>query len=322
VGSIGERHLRCFLSTERVEASICEVRDELREDVGSRYEVAHAFASLEEARKEDFDAAVVATPAHVHVPIATQLAERGSHLLIEKPLSVSLEGVAELGALAAARDLVAGVAYNWRAHPGLTQMRKAITEGRFGRPVQIITGTGQHFPTYRPAYREIYYTDRATGGGGIQDGITHMLNAGEWLLGPIERLVCDAEHQVLDGVTVEDTVHILTRQEGALGTYTMNQYQAPNEVVITVVCDGGTARLESQHSRWGWMTEPETPWEHQPFTALERDTMYAVQAEAFLDALEGKREPLCSLQDGIQTLRVNLAALESLEQREWKTINT
>jgi len=284
--------------------------------------VTDAFASLEDALTGQFDVAVVATPANVHVPLALQLAERGLHLLIEKPLSVSLEGVAELEAMVSEKGLVAGVAYNWRAHPGLAEMRGAIREGRFGKPVQIITATGQHFPTYRPAYREIYYTDRATGGGGIQDGITHMLNAGEWLVGPIERLVCDADHQVLEGVSVEDTVHILTRQGSALGTYTMNQYQAPNEVVITVVCDGGTARLESHHSRWGWMTKPETPWEHEPFAPLERDTMYVLQAEAFLDALEGKREPLCSLQEGIQTLRVNLAALESLEQREWKTINT
>jgi predicted dehydrogenase len=199
-------------------------------------------------------------------------------------------------------------------------MREAIGDGRFGAPVELIVVCGQHFPTYRPAYREIYYRDRATGGGGIQDGITHMLNAGEWLVGPVERLVCDAAHQVLDGVEVEDTVHILTRQGRVLGSYQFNQYQAPNEATVAVVCECGTARLEAHNARWGWMTKPETPWEYEPCGPQSRDSTYSTQAGVLLDSLEGKATPLCSLDEGIQTLRVNLAALASLERREWQTI--
>ena len=68
-------------------------------------------------------------------------------------------------------------------------MKAALDSGRFGRPVQLVAVCGQHFPTYRPAYREIYYRDRATGGGAIQDAITHVLNLGEWLIGPVDRLL-------------------------------------------------------------------------------------------------------------------------------------
>src|SRR5690606_32808909 len=131
------------------------------------------------------------------------------------------------------RDVVAGVAYVYRAHPALEEMRQAIASGRFGRPVELVAVLGQHFPFYRPAYRTIYYRDRATGGGAIQDALTHVLNAGEWLVGPITRLACDAEHLVLDGVDVEDTVHLLARHGRVMASYSLNQHQAPNESTIT-----------------------------------------------------------------------------------------
>ncbi len=314
VGSIGERHVRCFQATGRAIVSICEPNEARRLDVAGRYGIDPTHANLDDALSAPPDAAVVAVPANLHVPVALQLAEAGCHLLIEKPLSTSLEGVAELRDLLAGKGLVAAVGYQHRVNPVLVDMKQALDSGRFGDPVQIVATCGQHFPTYRPAYREIYFADRATGGGAIQDFITHMLNAGEWLVGPIRSLVADAAHQVLDGVEVEDTVHILTRQGPAMGSYVLNQYQAPNENTLTVVCEKGTARWEVHNHRWRWMVEPSSDWNDVQFEAHERDVAYIRQAEIVLDAVERGSELHCTLEEGIQTLKVNLAALASAEQ--------
>ncbi|MDP6506564.1 MAG: Gfo/Idh/MocA family oxidoreductase, partial [Planctomycetota bacterium] len=241
-GSIGERHTRCFLSTGRAQVSICETNDELRAAVASRYEIESDSSSIDEAIRNSFDATIICTPAHLHVPIASQFAKAGVNLLIEKPLGTSLKGIEELQSLIAEKDLVAGVAYVIRLHPGHAAIRRKLEEGAFGKPLQVVIVSGQNFPTYRPAYRETYYTDHATGGGGIQDAITHSLNLGEWYAGPITQLTCDADHLALEGVTVEDTVHILTRHGNVLGCYTMNQFQAHNETTVTVVCERGTLR--------------------------------------------------------------------------------
>ena len=319
-GSIGERHLRCFLATERVTASFVEINSELRQTIAERYGV-RAFAGLEEALIEPPNVAVVAVPAHLHVAMATQLAERGIHILIEKPLSTTLDGVERLQEAVQQRGVVAGVAYVTRCHPLLTAMRAAIQEGLFGRPVELIAVTGQHFPTYRPAYREIYYTDRRTGGGAIQDALTHVINAGEWLIGPVERLLADAAHQVLEGVTVEDTVHLLARQGGVLASYSLNQHQAPNEFTLTVVCERGTIRWESHGNRLSSMIAPSGVWHEDTIAPLERDTLFVRQAHRFLDAVETGSPPPCSIADGLQTLRVNLAALASADGGGWQTVS-
>ncbi|MCX7424931.1 MAG: Gfo/Idh/MocA family oxidoreductase [Planctomycetia bacterium] len=313
VGSIGERHLRCFQSTGRARLSLCEINPALREKIAAKYGIDRAYADLDAAMEDPPEAAVVATPAHLHIPMATRLARAGVHLLIEKPLSTSLDGIDTLGEIVRDKGLVADVAYVMHAHPALRAMKAAIDSGRFGPPVQVVVQCGQHFPTYRPAYREIYYKDRATGGGAIQDAMTHILNTAEWMVGPIDRLVADAAHQVLEGVDVEDTVHVLARHGNVLGSYSLNQYQAANDWTLTVVCLGGTVRFEGPKMRWRWMTKPEEPWHDEPIEPFERDAMFVTQAQAFLDAVEGKAEPWSTLDEGLQTLRCNLAVLASAD---------
>jgi predicted dehydrogenase len=319
-GSIGERHLRCFAATGRARLAVCESNAAVRSAVANRFSLRQAFEDYRDALAARPDIVVLCTPAHLHVPMASEAAEIGAHLLIEKPLSTNLEGVEELLHQVGRRKLVAAVAYVYRCHPALIAMREAIRAGRFGTPLEIVATCGQHFPLYRPAYRDIYYNHRATGGGAVQDALTHVINAGEWLVGRIDRVVADVAHMALDGVDVEDTAHVLARHGRVLGCYSLNQHQTPNETTITVVCNRGTARFEFHRSRWRWMSEPGGAWTDEDVGPLERDTLFMRQAEALLDAAAGRREVPCSLDDAVHTLRVNLAILRSAESAAWETV--
>ena len=301
---------------------MAEVRDDLRRDVAQRHGVKEVFPSLDEAMQADWDAAVIATPAHLHIPMARRLADRGVNLLVEKPLSTSTDGIADLIEKVKAQGIVASVAYVYRAHPALTAMREALQSGRFGKPVQLISVVGQNFPTYRPAYRETYYTSHDTGGGAIQDAMAHMLNAAEWLVGPIDRVFADADHMVLEGVQVEDTVHIITRHGPLMGCYCLNQHQAPNEITFTVICEAGTLRFDLLTTSWRWMDKPGGKWHEEVFELPDRDSWFICQANAFLDTIEGESQPLCTLEQALQTLKVNLAALAAVKRGpDWQTIS-
>lgn len=320
VGSIGERHLRCFLSTSRVRASFCELNPVLRKTIADRYPAARAFDDFDSALNASPKAVVICTPAHLHVPMAMTAAKRGFHLLIEKPLSTTLDLIDELSREVAVRKLTAAVAYVYRAHPALAAMREAVVSGRFGRPVQVVGVFGQNYPFYRPAYRDTYYVDRAMGGGAVQDALTHIINMAEWIVGPVESLVADGAHQVIEGVQVEDTVHVLTRHGPVLGSYSLNQHQAPNEGALTIVCEKGTMRFETHQHRWMWQTDPPGLWQTEAAARLERDTVFIRQADHFLDAMEGLRAPACTLAEGIQTLKVNLKILSSIDEHRWQTV--
>ncbi len=317
VGSIGERHLRCFQSTGRADVSICELNNDLRSKIADQYGVERQYTDLESALAEPHDCAVIATPAHVHIANSIQAVRAGLDLFIEKPLSTSVEGIGELQALLQETGRKAAVAYVYRAHPALAAMKAALDSGKFGKPVQLVVVSGQNFPTYRPAYRDIYYKSHATGGGAVQDALTHSMNAGEYLVGPVDALVADFSHQVLEGVDVEDTVHVITRQGTVLGSFSLNQHQPANESMITVICERGMLRFEYQKSWYRWVTEPEGEWQVGFQETLERDTLFQRQASAFLDYLDDTSTPLCPLSAGLQTLAVNLSILDSVKNRTW-----
>jgi predicted dehydrogenase len=295
--------------------------DDRRDGVAQRYEVSGYRCWEEALEKETFNTAVIASPAPWHIPTAQALTERGLDLLIEKPLSLSTDGVSHLAETIEKNATRVTVGFIYRALPALQHMRAAVHSGEFGRIVQIQVHSGQHFPFYRPAYREIYYADPQQGGGLIQDMLPHHLNAVEWIAGPATRVVVDASHEVLPGVEVEDTVNLLTRHGNIMASFSVNQHQSVNEFVITILCETGALRWELMGQRWLTAKENGGDWTEQESFVHDRDDFYILQANAFLDLLEGKADPLCPLADGIDTLKSTLAILQSRASGSWVTVN-
>lgn len=315
VGSIGERHTRCLLATGRARVGVCEPNTNLRKRIRDRYDIDKDYDDLDEALRDPWDSVLIASPAHTHLVLAKKAIQRGLATLIEKPLDVTVQGAAELSRLIPQRGVSVGVAYVYRAHPSVRAMRDAIASGRFGKPIQVSVVAGQHFPFYRPVYAETYYASHANGGGAIQDALTHLVNAVEWMVGPLTRLAALADHRVLPNVTVEDTVNVLARHDDVTASYTLNQHQAPNETMLQVVCSNGTCRFDAGAQEWAWITEPTGQWQREPVNLKSRDDWFILQEHAWLDVLDGKTGPLCSFEEGLHTLRVNCAALESAKQQ-------
>ena len=310
-GSIGERHLRCFQRTGRARVSVCDANAALLGRVSEQYG-ATGFSDMDSALTAGrYGGIVISTPAQTHLGIALAGLRHGAGLLIEKPLGTDLEKVPVVREEIARTGKFVGIAYVYHFMPWICGARKILSGGELGRPLHVSVATGQHFPTFRPAYREIYYTRHETGGGAIQDALTHIANAVEWLVGPTTRLFCDAAHQSLEGVTVEDTVSVAARNNAVLVNYALNQFQAPNEMTLQIHCEGGSVRIEGHAQRFGVWRRGADAWEWQTTPPLERDDIFIAQANAFLDGLHGKPTDLCTFDEAVQTLKFNLAALES-----------
>jgi predicted dehydrogenase len=310
-GSIGERHLRCFQQVGAGHVALCETSAPRRQEIADHYGVAEAFGSVEESARRNWDAAVICTPAHLHVPHARLLLPRTAALLIEKPLATRL---AEAEALVeAARGNLVSVAYVYRAHPAVDAVRELLTAGRLGRLLQVVVVAGQHFPTFRPAYRDTYYADRLTGGGAVQDAATHLFDLAQYLAGRFDWVFCDYAHQALEGVSVEDTVHLTARanQEQVLVTVAVNQFMAPNETTVQLNGSLASARIHFHEHRYAVLAHGDPAWQWSEPLVHDRDDLFCIQARRFLDLCAGRSPPACSLQDALGTLQVNLAALES-----------
>ncbi|SDS47415.1 Gfo/Idh/MocA family oxidoreductase [Opitutus sp. GAS368] len=316
-GSIGERHLRCFLNTGRARVTACDTDPVLLQTIAKTYHAPVATDWQQAIASGQFGAVVVCTPAPFHVPMATQALQRGLDVLIEKPLSQSLAGVADLIALRDATRRRAVVAYVLHVYPLLTQAREFLQAGELGPVLHATCTSGQYFPGGRPAhavpYAKTYYRDRRTGGGAIQDALTHTANWMESVLGPTDSVLCDCAHQALPEVTVEDTVNLSARHGRVLVNYTLNQFQAPNESTLQFNTARGSVKIELHHRRWGSFRLGDKDWTWHEVPAADRDAPFQSQANRFLDLIEGKSAPMCSLEAALQTLRFNLSAIASAE---------
>ena len=312
-GSIGERHLRCFQQIG-CDVALCETNAARREDVARQYNLARSFASLDEACLHMWDGVVICTPAHLHVAHAIQLAERSSALLIEKPLATRIDEAVKLRSALASK--IVAVAYVLRVHPAVAAVRQLMADGELGELLEVVTVSGQHFPTFRPAYREIYYANRATGGGAIQDAATHMFNLVQSFTGPFDWIFCDYAHQALEGVEVEDSVHLLARarQNRVMVSIALNQFMAPNENVLQLNGARGSSQIRFHEHRYG-VCHHGGVWQWSEPLLDDRDALFRLQAQSFVEAAASKAPVACTFDEGLETLRVNLAALESGERR-------
>lgn len=312
-GSIGERHLRCFQLTGRTEITACDSNAPLLRSMKEKYSVA-TVADWEQALASgQHSAAVVCTPAPYHVAMSLRALAGNINVLIEKPLSHSMKGIDELLRLERQSRAHAAVAYVYHVFPCLMEARTFLESGALGPIRQVIHFSGQPFQRLRPSYAQSYYRDRASGGGAIQDALTHSANWIESIVGPTESVLCDCAHLALAGVDVEDTVHIGARNGPVLVNYSLNQFQAPNESTFQINSERGSVKIELHNRRWGVWKEDDATWTWHERGVPDRDSHFIAQANAFLDQIEGAPPRLCSIEAAAQTLRFNLAALTSAE---------
>ena len=137
----------------------------------------------------------------------------------------------------------------------------------------------------------------------------------DWILGPATTLMADADHQCLDGVTVEDTVNVITRQGAALVSYQLNQFQSPNEIVFDFHSATGSVRIEIHNQRWGTFAhDAAETWTWHEARVRDRDFMFEQQARAFVAAMAGKETPLATLEEGVRAVAFNQAAFQSIDE--------
>ena len=184
VGSIGERHLRSFLRIDGICCSIADTNTGTLERIASQYPVREVYADYREANLNNFDGVVVCVPANLHIPITIELVKAGRHVLLEKPLAMSIYGVDELKRLHTNGKTVLCVAYNYRSDPLYRELRDRILAGDAGSIRLINYYVGQYWPHMRNDYPPQYAQSRTTGGGAIPDHLIHIINFLEWCFGP------------------------------------------------------------------------------------------------------------------------------------------
>ena len=330
LGGIGQRHLRTLRSIvppEQLEVHAYRVlgrseklRDDLSieadRDIVTDYQV-QVHTDIEQALEARPDVAFICNPSSLHTGLALQAARAGVHLFIEKPVADTLDGLEELLAVVKERRLVCHVGYNFRFHPALKRVKALLEQGHFGNIIAAHFEIGEYLPNWHryEDYRTMYAA-RADLGGGVVLSQIHEMDLIYWYFGLPASIYCLGGKLSNLEIDVEDTATSLMQSRGALGDFPVmlhqDYVQRPPARNFKIVGDRGTASVDMIRNHLtvfdgeGGIVEE---WDGADF---KRNDMFRAQMEHFLAAVTDSSAPAVSLWDGMQSLRLALAAKASL----------
>ena len=312
LGSIGCRHLRNLQTLGYRDVVLYRTgRSTLPDDELGSLPVE---TDLDRALAHHPQAAIISNPTALHLPTALRAAQAGCHLLIEKPVSHALDGLDELQREVQVRGLYVLVGFQFRFHPGLRAIRQLIQEGAIGSIVHAHAHWGEYLLGWHPweDYRRSY-SARADLGGGVILTLCHPFDYLRWLLGEVESVSAIAGRLSGLELDVEDTADItLQFESGAIGTVHLDYVQRPPSHWLQITGQAGTIWWDNADGAVRCY-RAETDQEEVLLVpeGFERNTMFLDEMRHFLACVEGAEQPLVTLDDGIQALRIALAAKTS-----------
>lgn len=314
-GSIGRRHYRNLTSLGF--DNFIFFRNRLGAIDGT--EIAHhrAFSRLEDALAEDPFITVVANPTALHLPVASAAAAAGSHLLVEKPISHTLDGVEELASECERRGLTNMVGCQWRFHPLLRALHKGIADGRLGEVLAVRVEFGEFLPGWHPweDYRRAY-SARADLGGGVVLTLIHPLDYLYWIFGEVGRVHASTRSAKFLATTAEDVAEITIEfQSGVIGQVHLDYVQRTPHHSVRVLGERGAAfvNLCANTLRWE-IVDKDSQVERVP-DGFERNTMFMDEMKSFLDAVQSGAPSSIPLREGHAVLSLALRAKEDAKRQ-------
>jgi predicted dehydrogenase len=329
LGGIGQRHLRNLrtLLGADVEISAVDPRsdipvltDQLEVEAGSNLEEKYnlrIYPDLGLALDWKPEVVFVCNPTSQHIPTALLSVRAGCHLFIEKPLSHNLEQVEELIKLVEIRDLIAVVGYQMRFHPCLQRLNELVREKKIGRIISVRAEIGEYLPGWHryEDYRQMYASRQDLGGGVILSQI-HEMDYLYWLFGLPNSVYALGGHLSNLEVDVEDTADILMNflvDDLSVPVSLHEDFvQRPASRGCEVIGDAGKILLDFPSLTVTVFDQEGKLSETSSYAGFKRNQMFLDEIRNFLGSLQGSTSPLVSVKEAAQSLRMALAAKESL----------
>lgn len=285
--------------------------------------IRRAYGSYHELVEDpDVEAVYVPLPNHLHLPWSLRAAERGKHVLCEKPIGLN---AAEAEALLAARDrsgVVIGEAFIVRVHPQWAAAAELVRAGRIGQP-RSLEGHFSFFLDDEANVRNV----AAYGGGALLDVGCYLVNVARLVFGAEpSRAFAVMERDPRTGVDVRTSLVLDFGDRVATGTCGMRSarhqrvevfgtrgrieievpFAAPPDRPTHVTVDGGSDAID--------------PWrERVAFGPLNQ---YTLQGDLFSQAIrEGGPVP-CPLEDSVANMRALDALARSAVTGRWEEVRS
>lgn len=299
-GKMGLSHLAILGAHPGVRvAGICEPQPFIASSISAQTGI-ESYKSYEKlVDVADLDAVVVATPTATHSEVAGYALERGLHVFVEKPLTLSTVDSWRLVQLAESVGRANQVGYHNRFLGTFAEVRRLVRNGAIGT-VHHIDGRAFGPVVVRPRAGTTWRTRRSEGGGCLHDYASHVIDLMNFIVGAPNDVVGACLGRVYSDA-VEDTVHALfTYASGASGAVQTDwSDESYRKMSTSVVVHGSAGRIVADRQECQVYLKPghrfegyEEGWTVKYITELQppvgyylRGEEYTAQADSFVDAV-------------------------------------
>ncbi len=327
-GMISNFHCRAIADVEGATfIGCCSSRESSADRLASEYG-GTAFASIEDMLRDPrIDVVNICTPSGAHRDPAVAAARAGKHVMVEKPLEITLEKCDQIIQECRKNGVLLATIFPSRFHQASRAIQQAVEAGKFGR---LTLGDA-----YVKWYRTQQYYDsgnwRGTwaldGGGALMNQAIHSVDLLAWFMGPVETLSAQTATLAHERIEVEDVATVSLRfRSGALGTIVATTAAFPGMLKrIEISGDRGTAILEEEDIKF-WSFAEMTPADEAIKESLASKTKtgggaadpsaighaaHAAQIDDFVRAIRTGTAPFVDGAEGRKSVEIILAIYES-----------
>ncbi len=313
VGSIGQNHARVYREMDSVElVGVVDPSPQTAAKIGGRLNVPFytEFEKLLEEQKPDL--VTCAVPTSLHFEVGCKLIESGLNVLMEKPITSTIEQAEKLVALAKKKGVVLAVGHIERFNPAVMELRRRLREGQAGKIYKI---HAQRLSTYPPRIQDA---------GVIIDLGSHDIDLMRYLMDePVTRVYGETLQSI--NSDREDMFNGLMRfQSGAVGVLDVN-WITPTKIRRLQVtgsrgmfdCNLLSQELyfyenETAPSQWDTLSILRGVSEGNVLgIRIQRHEPLAAELNDFINAVQDGRPPTVTGQAGLETLRLALDFVQS-----------
>jgi UDP-N-acetylglucosamine 3-dehydrogenase len=332
-GSIARhRHLPEYAANSNVEiAAVCDIVEARANEFADKYH-AKAYTSFEELlANEEIDAVSVCTPNYLHAPITIAALNAGKHVLCEKPMATKKEEALSMISTAKKNNKKLMIGHNQRFVSSHVKARKFIESGEVGKIYSFRTAFGHPGPESWSADRKDswFFKKEEAFIGAMGDLGVHKTDLIRYLLGEeIVEVGAFVETSAKTNSDVDDNaVCILKTESGIVGTLAASWSYVSKEDNSTIIYgENAILRLEEDPNFSlivQYINGETVKYELGNIQSNEeggQKSSYVI--ENFINSILLNTEPPITGEEGMKSLNVILAALESDKTRQIVKVDT
>jgi len=314
IGLMGQNHARVYSEIANL-IGIADPDEEILGEVSKRFNVEGYKHFKELIERKDLDAVSVSSPTSTHFEVTKAAIEAGKHVLVEKPMGGELERAKELVVKAKKKGVVLAVGYIERHNPVVGITKKLIEKKEFGEVISVSSRRVSSFPS------------RIKDVGVILDLGIHDIDVVRYLLDSKVRSV-----YTLAGETVkkefEDHANILLEFDNGVFAFIEVNWLTPMKVrKVSLTCSQNFVEMDYINQNLqissstikkldaGNLYRIPQEYEERKIEVEKREPLKN-ELNDFLDAIEKGKEPLVSGEEGVRTLEIAHAAMQSAQKGE------